>query len=129
MKSTAGVRFADKVHTYSRVRNSLTFINFPWVTFLLKRGKYFRFSTVFVLFCNFSKKNDVNIRLGGHLFKALPLLFFPNVLNLLLRLYDHSRTATDMGGKLHTDLKPVEISKIILISFQHLQRLYCFSKL
>ena len=36
MKSTAGVRFADKVHKYSRVRNkhSLTFINFPWVTFL-----------------------------------------------------------------------------------------------
>ena len=43
------------------------------------------------------------------------------------------RTATDMDGTLHTDLwKPEtsrEIKKIILASFEHLQKLYWFSKL
>ena len=45
----------------------------------------------------------------------------------------HSRTATGMVGTLHTDLwkseTSREIKKIILASFEHLQKLYWFSKL
>ena len=47
--------------------------------------------------------------------------------------YDEARTVTDMDGTLHTDLGKSEtsreIKKIILVSFEHLQKLHWFSKL
>ena len=49
-------------------------------------------------------------------------------LEISVHLYKDS--ATDMDGSLHTDLWKSETSReIILVSFEHLQKLHWFSKL